>query len=34
VRLPKEKLIVLGPVIRDAADELTRAMGGKRPEEL
>jgi IclR family acetate operon transcriptional repressor len=34
VRLSKEKLIVLGPVIRDAADELTRAMGGKRPEEL
>lgn len=34
VRLPKEKLAVLGPVVRGVADELTRAMGGRRPEEL
>ncbi|MBZ9657178.1 IclR family transcriptional regulator [Phyllobacterium lublinensis] len=34
VRLPKEKLGVLGPVIRRTADELTAAMGGRRPDEL
>jgi IclR family transcriptional regulator, acetate operon repressor len=34
VRLPKDKLNVLGPVIRRTADELTTAMGGRRPDEL
>lgn len=34
VRLPKEKLAVLGPVIQETANELTHAMGGRRPEEL
>jgi IclR family acetate operon transcriptional repressor len=34
VRLPKDKLNVLGPVIRRTADELTAAMGGRRPDEL
>ncbi|SDP90447.1 transcriptional regulator, IclR family [Phyllobacterium sp. YR620] len=34
VRLPKEKLNLLGPVIRRTADELTKAMGGRRPDEL
>lgn len=34
VRLPKDKLGVLGPVIRRTADELTMAMGGRRPDEL
>ncbi len=34
VRLPKDKLGVLGPVIRRTADELTKAMGGRRPDEL
>jgi IclR family acetate operon transcriptional repressor len=34
VRLPKKKLEELGPLIRATADQLTRAIGGKRPEEL
>lgn len=34
VRLPRDKLGVLGPVIRQTADELTMAMGGRRPDEL
>ena len=34
VRLPKKKLEEFGPLIRSTADELTRAMGGKRPEEF
>ncbi|MRG58083.1 helix-turn-helix domain-containing protein [Phyllobacterium sp. SYP-B3895] len=34
VRLPKEKLNLHGPVIRRTADELTKAMGGRRPDEL
>lgn len=34
VRLPKEKVNLLGPIIRRTADELTRAMGGRRPNEL
>ncbi|MEJ5082928.1 MULTISPECIES: IclR family transcriptional regulator [unclassified Ochrobactrum] len=34
VRLPRQKLEELGPLIRSTADDLTHAMGGKRPEEL
>ncbi|MGO4448839.1 IclR family transcriptional regulator [Phyllobacterium sp. TAF24] len=34
VRLPRDKVDVLGPVVRGTANELTRAMGGRRPEEL
>ena len=34
VRLPKNKLDVFGPVIRQTADELTQAMGGRKPHEL
>ncbi|MCX2695793.1 MULTISPECIES: IclR family transcriptional regulator [Ochrobactrum] len=34
VRLPKKRLEYLGPIIRATADELTHAMGGKKPEEL
>jgi IclR family acetate operon transcriptional repressor len=34
VRLPKDKLNLLGPVIRRTADELTTAMGGRRPDEM
>lgn len=34
VRLPVEKLEQLGPLVRASADELTRATGGKRPEDL
>lgn len=34
VRISDEKASLLGPVVRDSADRLTRAMGGKRPEEL
>ena len=34
VRLPKDKVALLGPIIRRTADELTRAMGGRRPDEL
>jgi len=34
VRLPRQKLEQLGPLIRSTADDLTHAMGGKRPEEM
>lgn len=34
VRLPASRLEALGPAVRQAADELTGAMGGRRPEEL
>jgi len=34
VRISDDKASLLGPVVRDSADHLTRAMGGKRPEEL
>jgi IclR family acetate operon transcriptional repressor len=34
VRVTDEKVAVLGPMVRDSADRLTSAMGGKRPEEL
>ncbi|WP_183652350.1 IclR family transcriptional regulator [Brucella daejeonensis] len=34
VRLPKKAWDELGPMIRSTADELTRAIGGKRPEEF
>lgn len=33
VRIDDEKLAGLGPVVRRTADELTRAIGGHRPEE-
>ncbi|RVP56876.1 IclR family transcriptional regulator [Sinorhizobium medicae] len=33
VRVDDERLVVLGPAVRRTADELTRAIGGHRPEE-
>lgn len=34
VRLPDERIATLGPAIRAAADDLTRAMGGRRPQAV
>lgn len=34
VRLPDERIATLGPAIRTAADDLTRAMGGRRPQAV
>ncbi|MCA1439240.1 IclR family transcriptional regulator [Ensifer sp. IC4062] len=34
VRITDEKLTILGPMVRETADALTGAMGGRRPEEL
>lgn len=34
VRINDERLSLLGPAVRERADALTRAMGGKRPEDL
>ena len=33
VRIDDERLGILGPAVRRTADELTRAIGGHRPEE-
>jgi IclR family acetate operon transcriptional repressor len=34
VRLPPERLETVGPIVRQTADALTHAMGGRRPEDL
>ncbi|SDA62080.1 IclR family transcriptional regulator [Sinorhizobium sp. NFACC03] len=34
VRVSDQKLSTFGPIVRERADALTRAMGGKRPEDL
>jgi IclR family acetate operon transcriptional repressor len=34
VRLPKEAVTTLGPLVRGTADRLTAAIGGRRPAEL